>query len=74
MRRGDGNYYNYFRDYHPAIGRYIESDPIGLRGGPSIYGYVDSNPLKLVDPFGLCESPPPSPWKCDVICTGLPGL
>jgi RHS repeat-associated protein len=24
--------YNYFRDYDPAIGRYVESDPIGLYG------------------------------------------
>ena len=28
-----GLYYNYFRDYDPSIGRYIESDPIGLEGG-----------------------------------------
>ncbi len=27
-----GLYYNYFRDYDPSIGRYIESDPIGLEG------------------------------------------
>jgi RHS repeat-associated protein len=24
-------HYNYFRDYEPAIGRYVQSDPIGLR-------------------------------------------
>ena len=32
-----GKHYNYFRDYDPASGRYIESDPIGLKGGLSTY-------------------------------------
>jgi RHS repeat-associated protein len=45
--------YNYFRDYDPATGRYIESDPIGIYGGPSTYAYVDGDPLGLVDPTGL---------------------
>lgn len=27
-----GLHYNYYRDYDPQTGRYIESDPIGLRG------------------------------------------
>ncbi|QJR13340.1 RHS repeat domain-containing protein [Usitatibacter palustris] len=48
-----GNHYNYFRDYDPRIGRYAQSDPIGLRGGPSTYAYVDGNALAVVDPFGL---------------------
>jgi RHS repeat-associated protein len=48
-----GTYYNYFRDYDPAIGRYVESDPIGLDGGANTYAYVESNPLVRVDPFGL---------------------
>ncbi|WP_277344587.1 RHS repeat-associated core domain-containing protein, partial [Metapseudomonas otitidis] len=48
-----GLYYNYFRDYDPQTGRYVESDPIGLRGGLNTYGYVYANPLKLVDPYGL---------------------
>jgi len=45
--------YNTFRDYDPATGRYIESDPIGLAGGLNTYAYAEANPVKLSDPLGL---------------------
>jgi uncharacterized protein RhaS with RHS repeats len=47
---------NYFRDYDPQTGRYIESVPIGLGGGSySTYAYVGGNPLSRIDPFGLAS-------------------
>ena len=55
-----GTNYNVYRNYEPAIGRYQQSDPLGLAGGMSTYAYVGGNPLTNVDPYGL-ESPSVEP-------------
>lgn len=48
-----GLYQNYFRDYDPQLGRYVQSDPIGFSGGLGLYVYVDNNPIVYIDELGL---------------------
>lgn len=61
---------NYFRDYDSAIGRYVESDPPGIKSGVNTYAYVTGNPIGDVDPSGL--------WGMDahnaILRTMFPGL
>jgi len=45
--------YNYFRTYDPLVGRYTQSDPIGLRGGLNVFGYVLNDPVSGFDIKGL---------------------
>jgi RHS repeat-associated protein len=46
--------YNHFRNYDPTLGRYVQSDPMGLRGNQlSTYTYVGSDPVIVSDIDGL---------------------
>ncbi len=62
---GKGLNYNYFRDYEPGTGRYVESDPIGLGGGLSTFGYVGGGPLNHSDRRGLAPE-----LSCQAACIG----
>jgi len=56
-------HYNYYRDYSPEVGRYIESDPIGLTGGINTYAYVGGDPIRILDSRGLAKVlPVPVPF------------
>ncbi|MDC4972854.1 DUF2235 domain-containing protein [Acinetobacter baumannii] len=48
-----GLYYNGYRYYDPATGRYTTPDPLGLAGGENLYGYVNQQPNQYFDPQGL---------------------
>lgn len=48
-----GLHYNYFRVYDPSLGRYVQSDPIGMLGGKNTYIYVGGSPVQYIDPLGL---------------------
>jgi RHS repeat-associated protein len=57
-----GLHYNWHRYYDPRIGRYITSDPIGLRGGLNTYAYTNNNPLRYIDIFGTCPGTYETLW------------
>lgn len=55
-----GNHYNFNRDYRPNLGRYVQSDPIGLLGGANLFSYAINAPTYATDSHGLSPS-------CDMI-------
>ena len=41
------------RYYDPAVGRFVQRDPISLAGGINVYAYASAIPTILIDPEGL---------------------
>ncbi|MBZ0167351.1 MAG: RHS repeat-associated core domain-containing protein [Candidatus Omnitrophica bacterium] len=41
------------RQYDPAIGRFLQRDPLGYYDSMNLYEYGMSNPINWIDPFGL---------------------
>jgi RHS repeat-associated protein len=43
------------RYYDPSIGRFLQRDFIGIRGGWNVYGYVRGRATGRIDPSGLID-------------------
>jgi RHS repeat-associated protein len=66
-----GLHSNGYRDFDPATGRYVESDPMGLFGGINTYAYAYGNPLNIIDPLGLWGFGDPLPQSVVNIAAGF---
>jgi len=58
-------HYNYFRDYDASLGRYVQSDPIGLLDSVNTYVYVKNSPVNLKDEVGLSSCGSNCSAKCE---------
>jgi len=72
-----GLYYYRARYYDPALGMFIQSDPIGFAAGDlNIYAYVGNDPFNWTDPSGLtgsveCMAGARSGGACGSLATGV---
>jgi RHS repeat-associated protein len=59
-----------YRYYAPGVGRFLQRDPIGIRGGINVYAYVANRPTVHTDPSGLAMSESKK-WGLAGICVAL---
>ena len=55
QHKPSGLYLAQHRELDPRAGRWLNRDPIEEAGGLNLYAYVNNDPLRRVDPLGLCD-------------------
>jgi RHS repeat-associated protein len=48
-----GAHQNFWRDFDPSSGRYLQGDPVKFAGGMNFYAYALGAPLRFIDAMGL---------------------
>ncbi|WP_217420783.1 RHS repeat domain-containing protein, partial [Pseudidiomarina piscicola] len=61
-------YYYKARVYHPRLGRFMQTDPIGYKDGMNWYAYVGNDPLNMVDSNGRVAE---SLWDAASLSVGI---